>query len=67
MKRPKNIGDKITCIYCKTDIYEAIEPIGDTLESKSFKGINGSPNPKDGEETRCPRCDRNWYWKVYGT
>lgn len=49
-------GDKMRCGNCGTDMYEFIRDVlmGDRAEASMLKGINGYPDPVDGEVAECP-------------
>lgn len=50
--------NKVKCTNCNNEVYKQVVEIsmGMPIEASQFKGINGYPDPKDGDAILCPAC-----------
>lgn len=58
----RKAGEQVLCNGCNTPILELITDVnfGDRVGSNQFKGINGHPDPKYGEELICSLCHQSY-------
>lgn len=60
---PRAKGEQIFCNHCHTARLELIVDVQSLqrVESKHFKGINGQPDPKYGDECICSNCNHSFH------
>lgn len=60
-------GYRVACLKCKVEIYELVVDVaeGEEISASQFKGVNGFPDPVEGDEKVCPNCNRLLSNKVF--
>lgn len=48
----------VTCRHCDKAVYRLRDGVGagDPIDAEDFKGLNGFPDPSNGEPVLCPSC-----------